>query len=313
MRSNKEVKCPGALHRLQQICCACLVLCLCIISAGCDVGVHVDENASWNLKVMHAQELIDHSRAQGETIAFLDTGINHELARSYGDRVVAQHNVLTGSDDVEDGNGHGSEMVSLACNAGYMGVYGIASAAKIIVVKITDDEGRSDAVALLKGLRFAQDAGATVVNVSLGGYRTNPKVEKQIREMTQSGISVVAASGDAGDRDLMFPASAAYAISVAALQGDGSLWKDSNTSPELTCAFPGYRVSVLDVVDGNLAVSEDSGTSQACAIASSYIALLRDALGMTSYDEVKSALEKLDTLSGNEVDYVAPIMEDRMP
>lgn len=109
-----------------------------------------------------------------------------------------------------------------------------------------------------------------------------------------------------GDTDLLFPASEPEVISVAALQGDSSLWPESNRSKTLTCAFPGYGIARLAPSKSGLVKEADSGTSEACAVAASYIALYRGYSNRVSHYDIAKMLASLKTLSGKEADYVAP-------
>lgn len=270
------------------------------------------EKSSWNLSTMNADDLNSYSTGENETIAFLDTGINDEFCSHLENRIVAKFNVNDKTENVTDKNGHGTEMVSVACGDGYCGVYGLASKSKIIVVKITDGHGKTNNKKLLQGLKFAHKHGASVVNISIGGYSTDNKVAKQIKSMTNAGVCIVASSGDMGDKDLLFPASLDDAVvSVAATQEDGSLWKDSNIAKGLSCAFPGIQIAALDSVDNKLEKTVDSGTSQACAIASSYISLYRAATGIIDYSSINDMLQSLGTLNGEPVDYVKPFKGEK--
>ena len=44
---------------------------------------------------------------------------------------------------------------------------------KIIVIKVINDEGSTNNALLLRGLKKAEEYGADIINLSLGGYKTS--------------------------------------------------------------------------------------------------------------------------------------------
>ncbi|MCL2212251.1 MAG: S8 family serine peptidase [Oscillospiraceae bacterium] len=264
---------------------------------------------SWHLNVMRADRLWRYSTGAGEVIAFIDTGISCEYAEHLGERIVARKNVIDDSDDVQDRHGHGTEMVSLAAGDGFMGVYGIAPDADIIIIKATSDEGVTNNRYLLRALQFARENGATIINISLGGHRVDPFVVNEIQEIIAEGITVVAAAGDFGQRDLLFPANQPGVVSVEARTEENARWELSNTGESTVLRFPGVNLMVLGLFEGELVVENyANGTSQAAAIASGYIALLRANLEERgeSFDNEKILylLGSLNSLSDRRVNFV---------
>jgi len=264
---------------------------------------------SWHLNAMRVNRLWRYSMGEGQTIAFIDTGISCEYAEHLGQRIVARKNVVDGSENVEDNHGHGTEMVSLAAGDGFMGVYGIAPHADIIIIKATSDEGVTNNTYLLAALQFARANGATIINISLGGRRVDPLVVAEIEEIIAEGITIVAAAGDFGQRDLLFPANRVGVISVEARTAENTVWELSNTGEETVLRFPGENLSVLTLLDGELIVANyATGTSQATAVASGYIALLRSHMEEQNIffdnEKIISLLGQLDSLSDGKIDFV---------
>jgi subtilisin family serine protease len=112
-----------------------------------------------------------YSSGAGITVAVVDSGVDAH-------HVDLDGQVLPGLDLVDpqgDGDtdlvGHGTTVAALiAGKDDDNGVIGIAPKAKILPVRVLDQENRyDDALVVAKGVRWAVDHGAKVVNLSLGG------------------------------------------------------------------------------------------------------------------------------------------------
>ena len=167
---------------------------------------------------MKIDKLWEYSKGDTQTIAFIDTGISDELANILSEKIVYKYNIFEKNDNVSDIHGHGTEIVSVACSNGYKNVFGIAPNAKIIILKAVSDEGKTNNNNLYSALKIAQNKGATIVNISLGGYKSDEKVINQINSMIDDNITIVAAAGDYQNKDLLFPANQNNVISVEALE-----------------------------------------------------------------------------------------------
>lgn len=287
---------------------SCFLCCIIIfVVYGCN---NKNKYKSWHLNSMKIDELWKYSMGDSQTIAFIDTGISDELANMLSENIVYRFNVFDKTDDITDMHGHGTEMVSVACSNGYDNVWGIAPNSKIIIIKAVSDEGKTNNENLYTALKVAQNNGATIVNISLGGYKTDEKVVDQINTMIKNGITIVAAAGDYKNKDLLFPANQDGVISVEALDRNNLLWSDSNTSYNSIVRMPGVKIDVLTVQNNMLNKSIADGTSQASSITSAYIALIKDYYISKNMeidnDMLMNILYSLKTKSKSKVNYLLP-------
>src|SRR5690349_1309778 len=141
------------------------------------------------------------SEGRGVTVAVVDTGIADvpDLAGQLAGRVD-----LTGTGD-GDGYGHGTFMAGLIAATGEAsgGAYrGVAPGAKLVDVKVADDDGRTDLTTVLRGLQWVSDhrEDVQVVNLSLSSdsplpYQIDP-LTQALESLWHQGVTVVVPSGN---------------------------------------------------------------------------------------------------------------------
>jgi len=174
---------------------------------------------------------------EGVRVAVLDTGVDTDHPDLVGK--VAASRDFSGKGSVEDGNGHGTHVASTVAGSGAAsgGRYrGVAPDATLAVGKVLDDDGYGSFDAILAGMRWAAaDAGADVVNMSLGGYGsdgTDP-LSAAVGTLTREyGTLFVAAAGnDGADEWISTPAAASEALAVGSVSKDDVLSEFSNRGP----------------------------------------------------------------------------------
>jgi subtilisin family serine protease len=193
--------------------------------------------------------------AAGVTIAVVDTGADLS-APDLSAKAPLAHDVRTGSEDVRDGNGHGTFVASLAAGSSSNGdgIAGFGGEAKLIVVRAGTSDGTFTDVDEAAGIVYAVDHGAKIVNLSLGGTSTSSTERRALEYATAHGVLLVAAAGN--DRQhgnpLEYPAAllqpagsdgaGGTGLSVAASGPDGRPAPFSNTGSYISLAAPGVDV-----------------------------------------------------------------------
>lgn len=232
---------------------------------------HHETKAPWYAKEMEFDALRENYNASGITIGIIDTGCSDGILKQR--KSVAKYNAIDHSRDVSDGSGHGTSMTSIIAGTNDGEIISLAQDANLVIIKAADDNGRMTHKSLLEALKYAEKANCDIVNISLGGYIASKDISVQLRKMYNRNITIVASSGDYGQKDLLFPANQSpYVVSVAAMDESGKLWEDSNNAKNLITAFPGTDIESINS-DGQVETS--SGTSEATALATSYISLLK--------------------------------------
>ncbi len=234
--------------------------------------IHVD--AAWRSCPMVS--------GSGMTIAVIDTGVDL-------DHPDLKANLIAGYDYVdydavpEDGNGHGTNVAGIAAAAlNGIGVSGVAPSAKILPVRVLNNEGSGSTSGVAAGVIYAADR-AQVLNLSLGGTGSSTTLQNAINYAANTkGRLVVAASGNCGDSYYYFngcsymnqpsyPAAYSNVLAVAATTNADTRASFSTQGSYVDVAAPGYQI--YNTFMGNSYLAE-SGTSQAAPHVAGLAALI---------------------------------------
>jgi type VII secretion-associated serine protease mycosin len=237
------------------------------------------------------------TKGAGATVAIVDSGVaaTHPDLRG---SVTVGPNMLA---DIDRGStptrNHGTGMASLIVGHGHgpgrgSGIVGLAPEARALAVRSIaepEDAGflayrRSERAegAVARGIRWATDRGADVINLSLGKYREDPEDRKAIAYAINKGVVVISAVGNDGDKGqrfddnghapYSFPASYPGVIAVAATDTGHNRARFSNRNYSVLLAAPGVSIPAA-APDGAYYLTD--GTSNATALVSGIAALIR--------------------------------------
>jgi hypothetical protein len=100
----------------------------------------------------------------------------------------------------------------------------------------------SDAFTLAQGIIAAVDAGASVVNISLGSYSDSGVLQQAVQYATEKGSVIVASAGNDGLTDATYPARIPGVIAATASDANGQTTFFSNESTNTGFIAPGYGI-----------------------------------------------------------------------
>lgn len=211
----------------------------------------------------------------GVTIAVLDGGSAADTTLGTRLRYLdIGYGVVGGG---EDGR-HGTAVAALAAGAS-ADARGVAPAAGILSIRVTGVDGASDAFALAQGIFAAVDAGAQVINISLGGYATNAVLGDAVDYALAAGVAVVASSGNDQAARLAWPAAYPGVVSVGAVDAAGRQAIFSNSGEGLQLTAPGYAVQTAGL--GGSRVSFSGTSASAPVVSGAIAAVLSSSPGLT--------------------------------
>jgi serine protease len=115
---------------------------------------------------------------------------------------------------------------------------------KLMPVRVLNRAGQGDTVPIAKGIRWAADHGAQVINLSFefpsGITRQQiPNILDALRHARHKGVLVVGAAGNAAAQAVAYPARSADVLSVGATTQHGCLANYSNIGQDLDLVAPG--------------------------------------------------------------------------
>jgi thermitase len=138
-------------------------------------------------------------------------------------------------------------------------------------VKVAEDSGICRPETVSKGIIWAADNGAEVINISLALKQPFDELEEAIRYAWSKGAVIVAAAGNENLNRPIFPAAYPEVMGVAATDDTGQLTNWSNRGSWVRVAAPG--ANIFSTLPGN-DYGYKSGTSQAAAAVSSDAAMV---------------------------------------
>lgn len=206
-------------------------------------------------------------------VAILDTGIDasHE---DLNYKVVDGMN-LTKSPTAADVQGHGTHIAGIiaATVNNEIGIAGVAPNARLLNVKVADDNGMVWPSTMAKGIIWATDNGAKIINLSMVVPTESAAIEEAVNYAWGKGVVLIAAAGNGIKSVPTFPAYYSKVIAVAATDEKDNLWEDSNFGEWVDVYAPG--VEMYSTLPGNK-YGYKSGTSMATAYISGIAVLVYD-------------------------------------
>ncbi|WP_233578573.1 type VII secretion-associated serine protease mycosin [Micromonospora sp. BL4] len=232
----------------------------------------------WQLDELRAETAWRSSTGRGVTVAVIDSGVD----ASHPD-LVGQ--VLSGTDLVgpdaagPDPVGHGTTVAGLIAGRkdDKRGVVGLAPDARILPVRVLDDENRyDDALIVAQGVRWAVDHGASVINLSLGGSGDSPALAAALDYAFARDVVVIACTGNLAtstNSKVWYPAREPGVIAVAGLErSSDNLWSGSITGRATVLTAPATGLVGARPPGGYWRVQ---GTSFAAPLVTATAALVR--------------------------------------
>lgn len=242
---------------------------------------HAASDQQWYLRFLRIAEAQSVSQGEGVTVAVIDSGVD----ASHPD---LQGGVLPGTDMLDpavsvdgrvDSDGHGTRMAGLIAGRGRL--LGIAPKAKILPIRAIPLETAPDLIA--PAVDWAIDHGATVINLSAGGPISNLYDEQAIERAVAADIVVVAGAGNGAGGPIQYPAGYAGVVAVTGVDRQGRHAAISSVGFQAVVAAPAVDIYSTTLHHG---YSTATGTSDATAIVSGIIALIRSKYPSLSAEEV---------------------------
>ncbi|MBO0805996.1 MAG: S8 family serine peptidase, partial [Nocardiopsaceae bacterium] len=242
------------------------------------------DSSHWNVQ----QKVWPVTEGAGVTVAVVDGGVqasNPDLPGVVEPGADMLGYPGNGEHDYKSNGGHGTEMAELIAGQGtgdsQFGTdpVGIAPRAKILPVHVVNPS--TSMAPVPRGIRYAVDHGASVINISLGWdapspTACDPSMQQAVAYALAHDVVVVAAAGNTNQNGLapQDPSTCAGVLAVGGVVPNGSPWKDSTPGPQVSVAAPAAPMYAVSS-DGRQSTLKGAGTSSSTALVSGAAALIR--------------------------------------
>lgn len=219
----------------------------------------------------------------GVTVAVIDTGVqllpapHPDLAAAIGvgadfvDGDAVPDDEANGLDDdgddlIDEGAGHGTHIAGV--------IHQVAPDATILPVRVLDSDGNGNEWAVIQGMFWAANNGATVVNLSAGRRNSGSALIKAVDALTELGVVSVIAAGNDGRGGSNRPARATCALAVAGTTAADAVAAFSTRGSWVDVGAPGEGITSTFPFFATGYASWD-GTSMAAPYVAGQVALLQ--------------------------------------
>lgn len=187
-------------------------------------------------------------------IAIIDTGVDLNHPDLAG-KLVAGYDFVDGDAIPSDENGHGTHVAGIAAavtNNG-VGVTGMSWGARIMPVRVLNNQGSGTTAKVAEGIHWAYQNGADIINLSLGGKDYSQAMQEAINAAHAAGSLVIAAMGNcryastacgSTDNPIQYPAANNNVMAVAATNRNDSYAYYSQYGAHCDVAAPGGDMRV---------------------------------------------------------------------
>ncbi len=297
------------------------------IGAGPFLDVPDVGGNQWGLDLVKAPEVWNQGfQGDGIVVAVIDSGVDYTHPELTGQMWINSDEIPNNNidddgngyvDDVQgwdfvdndkdpiDEEGHGTHIAgTIAAKRDGIGTTGIAPNAKIMSLRVLNDEGVGQVSDGIEAIRYAVDNGADVINLSSGDRNVVIGELGAIRYAAERGVVFVSAAGNDGLSSPDYPARLAnqQGIAVGSVERNGKFSSFSNEAGNQPLNYvvapggDGIREDAGDIyapvppsIKGNL-YSFFAGTSMASPHVAGVVALIKQANPNLSVEAIENII-----------------------
>jgi thermitase len=200
----------------------------------------------WGLRKIGAEDAWKLSTGRGSVVAVIDSGVDYkhpDLSR----------NILVGGGDYIDNNydpfdreGHGTHVAGTIAAIGnnQRGIVGLAYEAKILPIRVLNEKGHVIATShVSQAIEYAGKwEEVNIINLSLTVFADSPTIEDACNFAKTRGKVIIAAAGNDGINQKIYPAAYSSVLAVAATDSNDNLGSFSNYGSWVDVAAPGVEI-----------------------------------------------------------------------
>jgi subtilisin family serine protease len=232
----------------------------------------------WALDRLRAEKMWRKSSGRRVVVAVIDTGVqaNHPDLKG---RVLKGRDFVDGDRSASDRNGHGTHIAGIvAARANNRrGIAGLAPSARILPVRVLDSAGNGNTLNAARGIVWAVNKGADVINLSFAGNQVDTQMQAAVDYAVKRNVVVVAAAGNQGcAAPITYPAALPGVIGVAASNRYDRIASFSSCGTAVDVTAPGVSIKSTMIKRANADLRCSYGKSycqlSGTSMASPYVA-----------------------------------------
>ena len=188
------------------------------------------------------------------------------------------YSAVAGLSPNNDTDGHGTGVAgTIGCiGNNKIGVAGINWSASILPVKVDDAKGTISTSNLAKGIIWAADNGAKVINISCGSASDSTTIKNAVDYAYSKGCAIIAGAGNDGKEALLYPARYSNVIAVGATSNGSTRISWSSYGSGMNVVAYGSYYTATPSGGYNILSGTSFATPQVSALASMVWALNPD-------------------------------------
>ena len=190
----------------------------------------------------------------GVVVAILDTGVI--AGRNFAGGIRSNAFIDFPADPALV-NGHGTAVAAIIASQ-----LGLAPGTSILDYRVADDSGSSDTYLIAQAIIAATDAGADIINISLGSRGSSSILRKAVEYATSAGVVIVASAGNDGFDSVSYPAAYPDVVAVGSVDARGELLDFSNRG-NVTLVAPGLELTSLGTAGQKVGFTGTSASAPA--------------------------------------------------
>ncbi len=216
-------------------------------------NLQAGQSTPYGINMIKAKDVWEkYNKGENVRVCVMDTGLNRDHPDFDSDRLFGYEGDALVKPWWRDVDGHGTHVSgTIAASDNNKGVVGVAPGAEIFTARVFSTNGQFFSSNIITALQACKDGGAQIISMSLGGpYPVQYEMQAYADLHEKFGIITVAASGNTGGTDFLYPASYDNVISVGSVDWNYDRSSFSTKNSKVDVAAPGSSiVSFWNVLD----------------------------------------------------------------